>query len=117
MGEEDHLSVEGVDDTTKHSISAYAYKQAAIYPKLVNIFIGDWYWSLESRSLGSSWLQDYPVPPLTKRQCLVSNVQIYHLASALSNLPTDANDPETSVLGDDPEMPTFDNDFPLTYDD
>ena len=73
---------ENVDHTTNLGISAYAYKQAAMYRQLVVIFIRDWYNCLKQRSLGSSWLKQYPAPREAKRQRLTSNVQLYHYTLA-----------------------------------
>jgi hypothetical protein len=86
---------EDMDKTTNRGISAYAYKQATIYRKLVDIFIGDWYWCLKQRSLGLSWLKEYPAPPPNKRLRLASNVQLYHSTGVPSDPPyEDSNDLE-----------------------
>jgi hypothetical protein len=66
------------DDVTMAGISAYAHKQAALYRKLVDIFINNWYECLKAKSLGSPWLEAYPEPPPAKRGRLVSNVKHYH---------------------------------------
>ena len=68
----------GADCTTDLGFSAYAHKQAAMYRKLVAVFVRDWYDCLNQRSLGWSWLKEYSIPSLTKRHRLVSNVQLYH---------------------------------------
>jgi hypothetical protein len=68
----------GVDKRTLAGISSYAYKQVAIYRKLIAVFVSDWYKCLETKSLGSSWIHQYPRPPSTKRRRLVSNVRLHH---------------------------------------
>ena len=78
-----------VDSVTMAGICAYAYKQAAVYRKMVDVFIDDWHECLRTKSLGSSWLQHYSSPPPDKRHHLVSNVQLYH--SAFAQPDTDAD--------------------------
>ena len=67
-----------VDTLTANGIAAYTRKQAAVYRKLVKIFVDDWHECLTSRSLGSPWIEKYSTPPTIKRHRLVSNVQLYH---------------------------------------
>ena len=93
--------LEGVDDTTNHGIGAYAFKQAAIYRKMVDMFVGDWYRCLKEKSLGLSWLEKYPTPSPATRQRLVSNVQLYHANSTPSDF---------EIQGDEVEVPILDYD-------
>lgn len=71
------------DKLTASGISAYAHKQASIYHGLVKVFIDDWHKCLTSKSLGSSWIEQYTAPPATKRRRLVSNVRRYHSSPPL----------------------------------
>ena len=80
----------GGDKTTIAGISAHARKQATVYHKLVNTYVSDWFECLETKSLGSSWLQQYPRPSCTRRHRLPSNVKLYHSKSA----PTDTSTPD-----------------------
>lgn len=97
----------GGDNVTIGGISAYARKQAAIYRKLVGIFIESWYECLQEKSLGKSWLCRYRPPPPTKRGVLTSNVRRYHSTSVPpTDLPDDVevgddSDAKPSVLDDD----------------
>ena len=97
------LTSKDVDNTTKHGISAYAHKQAAIYRKLVDVFILNWYECLKQKSLGSSWLKDYPIPPPVKRQRLTSNVHLYHSRRAL-RVEVEANREVVIFNNDDVEL-------------
>ena len=91
----------GVDATTGLGISAYAHKQAAVYRKLVNIFVGDWYECLHKKSLGLPWLEKYPAPSPNKRQRLPSNVQLYHSACGPFDLYIKDGGPDASVFDHD----------------
>lgn len=62
-----------VDSTAAVGVSAYAYKQASVYRKMVDVFVNDWYKCLKTKSLGSSWLLDN-LSTATKQQHLPSNV-------------------------------------------
>jgi hypothetical protein len=88
------------DNVTMAGISAYAHKQASLYRKLVDIFINDWYECLKAKSLGSPWLEAYPVPPPAKRRRLVSNVKRYH---DTSNPPIDVSESEDDANGNEKE--------------
>jgi hypothetical protein len=86
-----------IDTVTAAGITAYVYKQAAIQRKMVDVFFSDWYLALKDRSLGSSWLADYTVPPENKRHRLPSNVQLYHPDAYAPNAidtPPDDLDPD-----------------------
>ena len=103
----------GVDNTTRKGISAYAYRQAAVYHKMKDIFITSWYECLKEKDLGSPWLKQYSIPSQTKRRRLVSLVRQYHSASASPaddladdaelkrDLGEDCGDPEEPVFGGD----------------
>ena len=53
---------EPIDEGTVVGIKAYAACQAVLYRQLVNVFIQDWYETLEHKSLGSHWLPNYTCP-------------------------------------------------------
>ena len=89
----------GADNVTAAGISAYAHKQAALYRKLVDIFVNDWYPCLKKKS--PPWLEEYPAPPPAKRGCLVSNVKRYHGSSAPPSDPS--GDSESEDDGDEKE--------------
>ena len=74
-----------MDSITATGISAYAHKQAAMYRKMINVFVDDWYQYLDTNSLGSSWLSHYCGPPATKRRRLPSNVHLCRSASTQSS--------------------------------
>lgn len=98
------------DSATMAGVSAYAYKQAAVYRKMVIVFVNDWYECLKTKSLGSPWLQQYPSPPSVKRRRLVSNVRLYHSTSAKLDADTigpdqDAEDNLSSPISGDMELP------------
>lgn len=78
-----------LDDDTTAGIRAYAARKAALYRKLADIFIQDWYECLILKSLGSDWLSEYPRPEVVRRRKLPSNVAAYH---STSQLPDDIND-------------------------
>ena len=67
-----------LDADTVAGITAYAHKQAATQREMIRSFFNHWYQVLKDRSLGSSWLSDYPCPPESQRHRLPSNVQLYH---------------------------------------
>ena len=99
-----------VDGMTKAGVSAYSYKQAAIYRKMVDVFTGDWCKSLKSKSLGSAWLQRYSTPAPTKRsRCLPSNVQLHHPTSVRGDIRiieddrSNQTDDDTDALDPDSE--------------
>ena len=96
---------------------AYAARQAALYRKLINIFIQDWYECLETKSLRSGWLSEYPRPEACRRRRLQSNVATYHLFtphvddmdSALENNSASNSEDSVTVTGDsDVKMDFFD---------
>jgi len=86
---------------------AYAARKSALYQKLIDVFIQDWYESLELKSLGSDWLSNYTRPETVRRRRLPSNVVAYHsspflgvgdLDDALTNDPP--SHPEMSTVSD-----------------
>ena len=98
-----------LDDNTTAGLRAYAARQAALYRKLTNIFIQDWYSCLALKSLGSDWLSEYPPPEEVQRHRLASNVAAYH-STGPPPADTDevpANNPpsDTSDI-DDPSINT-----------
>jgi len=101
-----------MDGDTSAGIRAYAFRKAAHYRRLIDIFLQDWYGCLELKSLGSDWLPKYPRPEFAQRRRLPSNVEIYHsfipfcaeaedMDDALvNNPPSDAETDATHVTGD-----------------
>jgi hypothetical protein len=51
------------DGIATAGIFAYAYKQVAVYHKMIEVFVTDWYECLENKLLGSPWLHSHPSPP------------------------------------------------------
>lgn len=54
-------------------LHAYAHRQSYVYDKLIALFINRWHSLLSARSLGSSWLSNYPLdtysaPPARPRR-------------------------------------------------
>jgi len=96
-----------MDGVTATGLRAYAARKAALYRKLTNVFIQDWYACLERKSLGSSWLPEYPRPETSQRRRLRSNVEAYHSVSQPQDAMDGAliNDPpsETEDVGGDVE--------------
>ena len=74
---------EPTDGDTAAGIKAYAVRQAALYRRLVDVFIHDWYECLELKSLGSGWLSDYSRPKGCRRRRLPSNVREYHPSASV----------------------------------
>ena len=89
----------GVDQLTACGISAYAHKQARIYRRLVDVFIGDWYESLKQQPAASSWLHMYSASSSKKRCRLFSNVRRYHPTS----MPTDGSSHDSDTEESDIE--------------
>lgn len=103
----------GIDNVTAAGLSAYAARKAALYQKLVDVFIRDWYECLERKSLGSSWLSGYTRPQMSRRRRLPSNVALYHSTSkslddtndALANDPlSDTEDPADVVYSSETDF-------------
>jgi len=69
---------EEMDEGARAGIKAYAARKAVSYRRLIEIFVQDWYECLKLKSLGSSWLSDYPCPNTSRRRWLQSNVKAYH---------------------------------------
>jgi len=86
-----------MDEDTTAGIRAYAARQAALYHRLIKVFIQDWYECLELKSLGSDWLSDYPRPEVSRRRRLRSNVMKYHPSA-----PGDANTMCEALANDSP---------------
>ena len=74
-----------MDSITTTGISAYAHKQAAMYHKMINVFVDGWYQYLNTNSLGSSWLSHYCGLPATKQHRLPLKVHLCRSASAQSS--------------------------------
>jgi hypothetical protein len=92
-----------IDGDTMTGLRAYAARQAALYCRLVTVFIGDWYECLDRKSLGSSWLSGYERPKAYRRRRLQSNVKTYHpSASAHVDETCEAlvNEPPSDADGD-----------------
>jgi hypothetical protein len=51
-----------MDEEMTAGVRAYAARQAALYRRLVDIFVNDWYTCLDLKSLGSDWLPKYKCP-------------------------------------------------------
>ena len=101
-----------VDSTTEAGTSAYAYKQAATYHKMVNVFVTDWYGSLKAKSLGSAWLRHYPTPPTKHCRRLPSNVRLYHPTSSQDDMDAIQDDGADST-NDDTEPLDLDSEYNL----
>ena len=85
-----------VDVETSAGLRAYAARKSALYRKLIDVFLRDWYECLELKSLGSDWLSKYTRPETVRRRRLPSNVEAYHSSPSLRvDNPDDAliNDP------------------------
>ena len=87
-----------IDETTVLSVTVYTHRQANIYHRMIHVFLDDWYPILNTLSLGSTWLSNYPRPVKNKRRHLVSNVPAHR-----STLTSPSDDSATQVT---PEMPT-----------
>ena len=71
-----------VDDSIAiTSVSAYVYRQAVVFCKMIKVFVDDWYKCLKTKSLGSTWLHSHPIPPSIKQHWLVSMIQLYYPTS------------------------------------
>ena len=79
-----------MDEDMSAGVRAYAFRKAAHYRMLVEIFLQDWYKCLELKCLGSSWLSKYPRPESCGRRRLRSNVKAYH--SSDPSVEEDTND-------------------------
>ena len=105
-----------MDGDTTAGMRAYAARQAALYRKLVDLSLQEWYECLELKSLGSDWLPTYPRPTLCRRRQLQSNVAAYH-SSASSH-----DDGKHDALTSDPSdggTEFFDSasEFDIDFDD
>ena len=67
--------------TTVAGAVAYAYKQADIQRRLVEVFLKEWHGVLEDQPLAAPWLCDYALPQASHRRRLVNNIKLYHSAS------------------------------------
>jgi len=109
-----------MDEGARAGMKAYAARKAALYRRLIEVFVQDWYKCLELKLLGSSWLSDYPRPNTcgaSRRRQLQSNVKAYHPSAS-------AHIDEANRLADDPssdiEMDSIDaagNDKADFFDD
>ena len=88
-----------VDGDVAASISAYGWRQAVVYCQLVMACLADWYEFLKSKSLGSSWLSNYPRPPTLHYCRLVSNVGLYHSTNTVTSGDEDSPPPQPTPLG------------------
>ena len=104
-----------MDGDTTAGVRAYASRQAALYRRLVDAFVQDWYECLELKSLGSDWLSGYPRPDICRRRRLRSNVEAYHLSNAdvageaLANDPLSDGEEDLTGHSSDVEMGFFDD--------
>ncbi|KAF9781630.1 hypothetical protein BJ322DRAFT_1010663 [Thelephora terrestris] len=114
-----------IDEEITVGMRAYAARQAALYRKLVHVFIADWYECLELKSLGSHWLAKYPRPEAARnrRRRLKSNVKMYHSSVFPSSAGTeDIPETEDALTDDppsdsDPDPVDFEDDVDVALDD
>jgi hypothetical protein len=97
----------GIDGATRAGISAYAYKQAAVYHKLVDVFVNDWYQHLQQKDPDLPWLGRYDSPLPAKRGRLLSNIRLYHSGSDIDDAELEQ---DLRGVGSDPEEPDLDDD-------
>jgi hypothetical protein len=99
----------GINGATRAGISAYTYKQAAVYHKLVDVFVNDWYQHLQQKDPDLPWLGRYDSPLPAKRGRLLSNIRLYHSGSDIDDAELEQ---DLCGVGSDPEEPDLDdNDF------
>ena len=96
-----------MDEETTAGVRAYAARQAALYRRLVDVFVNDWYAYLDLKSLGSDWLSKYKCPEGRRRRRLQSNVTVYHPTASAHvdetyGAPTD--DPPSDVETDSADV-------------
>ena len=72
-----------MDDGVVDRLVAYATRKAAHFQGFITVFLQEWYHPLHRKSLGSSWLKDYPCPKTTQRHRLPSNIAAYHSSAEL----------------------------------
>lgn len=72
-----------MNDDTAAGLRAYAARKSALYRKLIDVFIQDWYECLELKSLGTNWLSKYTRPETVRRRRLPSNVEAFHFSPSL----------------------------------
>ena len=113
---------------------AYAAHKASLYRKLIAVFLQEWYHPLNRKSLGSSWLKDYPCPEIIQRHRLPSNVAAYHSSTepyvnnaddTLLNIPPSdtesgfATDTDDALINDSPSNADsgFTTDGGIDFDD
>jgi hypothetical protein len=58
----DRIGEPRMDDYVANGLVAYSARKAAHFRQLIAVFIQDWYHPLDRKSLGSSWLKNYPCP-------------------------------------------------------
>ena len=110
-----------VDGDVAASISAYGWRQAVVYCQLVMACLADWYEFLKSKSLGSSWLSNYPRPPTLRYRRLISNVGLYHSTNTVTSgdedSPPSTADPTWDVEDKGLEDKALEHLFQWTADD
>ena len=110
-----------VDGDVAAGISAYGWRQAAVYRQLIMACLADWYEFLKSKSLGSSWLSNYPRPPTLHYCQLISNVSLYHSTNTVTSgdkdSPPSTADPTWDVEDEGLEEEALEHLFQLTTDD
>ena len=101
----------GVED----GLRAYAHRQSQVYDDLVASFVGHWRGYLLSRSLGATWLGNYPPPvdptPVRpsrghqKSDAKPAPIAKVSAKSTTSELPTTSHDSDMDepleIIGDD----------------
>ena len=94
-----------LEEETAAGLKAYAACKAALYHRLVVVFVEEWYECLDRKSLGSTWLSKYDRPEVCRRRRLPSNVKAYHPSAAVSPeeaeaaLANDCSEAETESAG------------------
>jgi hypothetical protein len=71
------LGASAIEAMAGVGVTAYAFKQADIWRRMINVFADDWYHLLNNLPFGVPWLENFLPPPETKRRRLVSCVQLY----------------------------------------
>ena len=90
-------------------IAAYAYKQADLLRRMIDIFIDDWYNLLEKVPVEIPWLRNFPRPHWAKRRRLVSNVQLYHSSCYTPQLDPSGGEITSGYPESDPPYLTIDH--------
>ena len=103
----DRLSEPRMRSDVVDGLAAYAARKASVFRKLITVFLQEWYHPLSRKSLGSSWLKDYPYPEIIQRHRLQSNVAAYH-----SSTQPYVNEADDALLN----IPPFDAESGFTAD-